>query len=60
MLQAITIAGGFTDFARKSRVRLTRANKKIFYEDCKKALEHPDLDLEIFPGDVVYVPKRLW
>ena len=60
VLRAITIAGGFTDFSRKSKVLITRAGGKILHEDCSKALLHPELDLEVFPGDEIHVYRRLW
>lgn len=60
VLRAITIAGGFTDFANKTHVQITRANGKIIFVNCKKALAHPELDLEIFPGDDIHVRRRLW
>lgn len=59
VLKAIAAAGGFTDFARKNRVRLTRANGQIINVDCDRALQEPTLDLPLFPGDQVYVPRRL-
>lgn len=60
LLQAIDTAGGFTDFARKGKVQVTRANGKSFYVDCAGALTHPDLNCEIFPGDKVQVNRRLF
>jgi protein involved in polysaccharide export with SLBB domain len=59
VLRAIDTAGGFTDFARKTRVQLTRASGgKVIIVNCVKALTHPELDLQVFPGDKIYVPKR--
>ena len=57
-LKAIGSAGDFTDFARKTDVQLTRANGQIYHINAKQALRDPSKDLEIFPGDVVYVPRR--
>jgi len=59
VLKAIASAGGFTDFARKSKVKLTRVDGRIFIIDCKKALKDPRLDLEVFPGDKINVPRRV-
>ena len=28
--------------------------------NCKKAMTHPELDLEVYPGDKIIVPRRLW
>ena len=58
VLKAIASAGGFTDFANKKRVKLTRANNTAETVNCIKALEDPRLDLEVFPGDKIHVPRR--
>jgi len=58
--QAIASAGGFTDFANKRKVRLYRQNGKIEVIDCKKILDHPELDPEVFPGDKVHVPRSIF
>ena len=60
VLEAIATAGGFTDFSKKTKVQVTRGsdNKQTFV-DCKKALTHPELNLEIVPGDIVHVKKRI-
>src|SRR6266850_2740815 len=56
VMQAITGCGGFTDFAKKTAVKLFRANGTIEIINCKKALSNPKLDPEVFPGDRIYVP----
>jgi len=58
VLKAIGSAGDFTDFARKTDVILTRSDGQIHHINAKKALGDPTLDLEVFPGDVIYVPRR--
>lgn len=58
VLGAIRSSGDFTDFARKKAVILTRANGKRFTVNCVKALRDPSLDLEVLPGDNIYVPRR--
>jgi protein involved in polysaccharide export with SLBB domain len=60
VLGAIDAAGGFTDFSNKKRVKLTRRDNRQFTVNCVKALEDPTLDLEVFPGDKIFVPKRWW
>ena len=60
VLRAITTAGGFTDFAKKSRIEVRRANGgKTEYVDYKKALKDPKLDLPVYPNDQVIVPRGL-
>ncbi len=58
VLGAIKSAGDFTDFANKKKVQLTRANGRTFKINCKDALQTPALDLEVFPGDIINVPRR--
>jgi protein involved in polysaccharide export with SLBB domain len=60
VLKAISSAGDFTDYARKNKVLLTRANGTIITVDCKKAQNNPALDLPVFPGDKIHVPRRIW
>jgi protein involved in polysaccharide export with SLBB domain len=60
VLRAIDTAGGFNDFAAKSNVEVTHANGKSYKVDCKRAQKHPELDQEIYPGDKIFVHKRLW
>jgi protein involved in polysaccharide export with SLBB domain len=57
---AIDTAGGFTDFAKRSRIQVTRASGKKMTVDYYKALKNPDKDIEIFPGDMIFVPKKLF
>jgi len=60
VLKAITSCGDFTDFAKKSKVRLTRTDGRTFIINCKKAIKNPELDLEVLPGDKVFVPRRIF
>jgi len=60
VLRAIGAAGGFTDFAKRSKVLLTRPDGKKYTIDADKALRDQSKDLPVYPGDYVYVPKRLW
>jgi protein involved in polysaccharide export with SLBB domain len=58
VLKAISSAGGFTDFAQKHKVKLTRLDGRIYVVDCPEAIENPKLDLEVLPGDKIWVPRR--
>jgi protein involved in polysaccharide export with SLBB domain len=59
--QAIRAAGDFNPFAAKKRVQLRRAlTGKTFVVNCVKAIDHPELDLPVFPGDTIFVPRRFW
>jgi polysaccharide export outer membrane protein len=60
VVKAIAVAGGFTDFAKKNKVRLTRGGQSIII-NVPKAIEDPAYDVPVFPGDRIYVPRRiLW
>lgn len=57
---AIAAAGGFTEYANRSRVVVTRAaNKKQINVNVRKAVSDPQLDLLLYPGDQVYVPRSI-
>jgi polysaccharide export outer membrane protein len=57
VVKAITAAGGFTDFARKSKVRLTRgSHTEVINVD--KAISDPKYDVPVLPGDKIHVPRR--
>jgi protein involved in polysaccharide export with SLBB domain len=58
VVKAIQSAGDFTDFAKKTKVKLTRADGKQITVNCTKALEDPKYDVEVFPGDTIHVPRR--
>jgi polysaccharide export outer membrane protein len=58
VLKAIASAGGFTDFAWKTKVQLTRADGRKTTINSNKALANSKLDLEVYPGDKIWVPRR--
>jgi len=60
VLKAIASVGGFTDFANKKKVKLTRMDGRTQVVNCVKALEKPSLDLEVYQGDTIHVPRRIW
>jgi polysaccharide export outer membrane protein len=57
--KAIATAGGLTDFAKKSKVRLTRANGQSVIVDYEAALEDSAKDLPVYPGDKINVPRSI-
>src|SRR6478672_2486226 len=59
--KAIIRAGGFSDFANKRKVRVTRKDGKNFTVDLKRVIEegHVDEDLVLQPDDQIQVPQRL-
>lgn len=59
IVKAIADAGGFTDFAKRSKVRLARGNHtQIINVD--KAIKDPRYDVPVFPEDKIYVPRTIW
>ncbi len=55
---AIASAGGFSEYANRSGVIITRAaNKKQIKVNVRRAVNNPELDLILYPGDQVYVPR---
>jgi polysaccharide export outer membrane protein len=60
IVKAIAAAGGFTDFAKETKVRLTRG-KHTEIINVKKAIRDPRYDVPVYPGDNIVVPRRiLW
>lgn len=60
IVNAISAAGGFTDFANQKKVRVTRANGQTQIVNVIRAIEDPSHDIQIFPGDQIYVPRRFF
>jgi protein involved in polysaccharide export with SLBB domain len=60
VLKAIQSAGDFTDFANKKKVQLTRVDGTTVIINCVKARTNPKLDLEVFPGDSIRVPRKVF
>jgi polysaccharide export outer membrane protein len=64
VLKAIKSAGDFTDFANKRAVTVTRAkggpegSGQPVIINCRKAIKDPRLDVEVYPGDTIHVPRR--
>jgi protein involved in polysaccharide export with SLBB domain len=58
VLKAITSAGGFTDFADRKRVVLTRADGRRQVVDCNRAARDAAQDPAVFPGDRIEVEMR--
>jgi polysaccharide biosynthesis/export protein VpsN len=60
IVKAISVAGGFTDFAKRTKVQLTRGNHTEIV-NVQKAIKDPRYDVPVYPGDRINVPRRiLW
>jgi polysaccharide export outer membrane protein len=57
VLQALTMAGGWNEFADPNKVRLIRG-EEIIILNIPKIQARTETDLYIEPGDVIDVPKR--
>lgn len=60
VLRAIDTAGGFTDFANRKKIELTRQDGKKIKINYAKAVKDAKLDPEVYPNDQILVPKRFW
>lgn len=60
VIRAIDTGGGFTDYAKKSEIILTRGNGQKFRVNYKKAIKDPAYDPPVYPNDQVKVERRLW
>jgi polysaccharide export outer membrane protein len=59
VLQAIATAGDFNAFADRRHVQITRSiDGDIKIVNCRKAIKRPELDLRVYPGDKIFVPRR--
>ncbi len=59
--EAIDAAKGFTEFANKKKIEVTRTNGKVITVNYYKALENPTkYDIKIQPGDKIVVKRSYW
>jgi polysaccharide export outer membrane protein len=59
VLKAVNRAGGFTEYANRREVRVTRINGQQITVDCKAAMKKPELDLPLYPGDRIEVVRSI-
>lgn len=59
VLKAVQSAGDFNEFAKQTRVQVTRLDGRTIIVDCKKARRNPKYDVPIYPGDRIDVPRSL-
>lgn len=59
ILQAISAAGGFTDFANRRAVLVIRRDGQSMEVDCVKAQSNPKFNVPIYPGDTILVKQSL-
>ncbi|MBI5423266.1 MAG: polysaccharide export protein [Opitutae bacterium] len=56
LAKAVQSAGGFTLYAKETKVTLTR-DRKAYEFDVKLAQRQPDEDPLLFPGDSIQIPR---
>ncbi len=59
VLGAINAAGGFTEYADQSKVRLLRGGQ-VTIINVKDVRRDPSKDLKLRPGDTIEVPQTWW
>jgi polysaccharide export outer membrane protein len=59
IIKAIQAAGDFTDYAKKTKVRLTRGGHSEII-NCNKAISDPRYHVPVYPGDKIFVPIRVF
>lgn len=60
VLRAIETASGFTDFAKRTKIQLRRANGQTIIVNAIKAEKDPSLDPPVLPNDHITVPRTGW
>lgn len=58
VVKAIAAAGGFTDFANRTHVRLSRGNHTQIV-NVEKAIKDPRYDVQVYPGDKIHVKRKI-
>lgn len=59
LLQAIAAAGGYTEFANRGNVEISRGEKRIPV-NVKTIERYPDRDIVVEPGDVIVVKRSFF
>src|ERR1041384_3755513 len=59
LLKAINTAGGFTDYANRRRVEVTRGKERKTF-NCDDLRQHPEKDVSIRPGDSIYGGRSIF
>jgi len=63
VVQAVTMAGGFTALAKDNRVSITRkidGEDQVFVVDVKKIISNKAPNVPLQSGDIIYVPERVF
>jgi polysaccharide export outer membrane protein len=60
IVQAISAAGGFTEFANKKNIRLIHPNGETEIINYNKAVEDPGFNRPVYPADKIVVKRRIF
>lgn len=60
LVKAINMAGGFTEYAKKTKIQVTRGDGTVVYVNWKKAVKDPKEDIAIYPGDSIQVERSIF
>lgn len=63
VIQAVSMAGGFTNIASKNEINVTRMvdnEEKKFFIPVEAIAEGKAKNFFLEPGDIVYVPESIW
>jgi protein involved in polysaccharide export with SLBB domain len=60
VVKAIAAGGGFTDFAKQSKIRLIHPNGRTQVINYGKAIEDSAYNPSVYPGDKIVVPRRIF
>jgi len=60
VVAAIAAGGGFTDFAKRSKINLIHPDGTIEIVDYDKAIKDSAHNPPVYPGDKIWVPRRIF
>lgn len=59
LLQVIAGSGGYTEFADRTRIKIIRGDKVLVF-NAKEIEKAPEQDVQIEPGDVIVVERKIF
>lgn len=60
LTKVINMAGGFTEYAKRRKVQITRADGTVLYVNWNTAVKDPKQDPPVHPGDRVQVDRSIF
>ena len=59
LLQVIAASGGYTEFADRTRIKIIRGDKVLVF-NAREIEKAPERDIQIEPGDVIVVERKIF